>query len=564
MYNAREVTINFNRGGVITKAMNRNGFTFLNASVQGFDKFIRNFSGQNGAIGVVGALMKATMYGVAPALFNHIIFAGGDDPDKDYEVLPDYIKDNYYLIKTDDGKFIRIPKGRIPAVFGMVARRTLEYANGEEDAFEGMGESIYDQVGFDPFNNHILAPIQQAYWSGKNGRAWYGGDLVPTRLQDKPAGEQFDESTDTVSKWIGSKFGISPYKLNYVIDQYTGGMGDIFLPMITEEASSDAETLPEYAIAPIKDQFFVDTTMDNKYAGEFFDTKDNLNVQSNSMYATDEDILKNKYMNSVSSELSKLYAEKREIQSDTSLSKKQKYEKVKAIQDEINKLAKEGLDGYTQLNKTDNYAIVGDREYYKDGDEWKKVSEKELEMLNSLGLDLDEKSLYIDSKDAISEIKEDYKEELEKATDEERDVLNKQKKIDIINAIKKSGLTDEAKAYLYTKSYGDYATVNALNNLGISMNDYLDLESQNFTSDKYINGKTVPNSKKRKTMNYINSMNLTMEQKVILAKLKYPSMKEYNPQIIQYIQNNRYLDYDEKKKLLEKLGFKVENNKVSW
>lgn len=564
MYNAREVTINFNRGGVITKAMNRNGFTFLNASVQGFDKFIRNFSGQNGAIGVVGALMKATTFGVLPALFNHLVYAGGDEPDEDYEALPDYIKDNYYLIKTDNGTFIRIPKGRIPAVFGMVARRTLEYAQGEEDAYEGMVKSVYDQVGFDPFNNNVFAPIQQAYFSGENGEAWYGGDLVPTRLQDKPKGEQYDESTDAISKWVGSKFGISPYKLNYVLDQYSGGMGDIFLPMITEEASSDAETLPEYAIAPIKDQFIIDSTMDNKYAGEFYQTKEDFTIKSNSQYATDEDTLKSKYLNSVSSELSKLYQEKREIQSDPTLSKKQKYEKVKLIQDEINKLAKEGLEGYEQLNKTDNYAIIGDREFYKDGDEWKKVSDKELEALNSLGLDINEKTSYINSKDLISGIKEDYEDVLETATDDEKTILNRQKKLEIIDVVKKSNLTDEAKAYLYTKNYGDRTTVNALNSLGISMNDYLDLESQEFTSDKYANGKTVPNSKKNKTLRYINSMSLTKEQKIILAKLKYPSIKSYNPQIINYIQNNRYLDYDEKKLLLDKLGFKVENNRISW
>lgn len=565
MYNAREVTINFNRGGVVTKALNRNGFTFLNASVQGFDKFIRNFSGQNGAIGIVGALAKATVYGVMPALFNHLIYTGGDEPDEEYENFPDYIKDNYYLIKMENGNWLRIPKGRIPAVFGMVGRRTLEFAQGDKDAFEGMVSSIYSQVGVNnPSDNNILAPIKQAYFSGENGEAWYGGDLVPSRLQDKPAGEQYDESTDTISKWIGSKFGISPYKFNYVIEQYTGGIGDIVLPMITEEASSDAETIPEYMIAPLKDQFFINSTMDNRNASEFFTTKDELTVKSNSDYATDEDILKNKYMFSISSELSKLYAEKREIQSNSSLSKKQKYEKVKQIQDEINKLSKEGLENYQNLSKTENYAIVGNREYYKDGDEWKKVNSDELDELNLLGLDLNEKSDYFNSKNEISVLTKEYKETTENATDEEKTILNKQKKIEIIDIIKNSNLTDETKTYLYTKKYGDYNTVNALTNLGIKIDDYMDLESQEFTSDKYANGKTVTNSKKNKVIRYINSMSISGSQKVILAKLKYPSMNTYNQQIIRYIQSNGNLDYEEKLLLYKKLGFKVENGKISW
>ena len=48
MYNAAEITTNFKRGGDWTKAANRNGVTFLNASVQGFSKQIRNFTGATG------------------------------------------------------------------------------------------------------------------------------------------------------------------------------------------------------------------------------------------------------------------------------------------------------------------------------------------------------------------------------------------------------------------------------------------------------------------------------------------------------------------------------------
>ena len=62
--------------------------------------------------------------------------------------------------------------------------------------------------------------------------------------------------------------------------------------------------------------------------------------------------------------------------------------------------------------------------------------------------------------------------------------------------------------------------------MGIDMDTYLDLEKQNFTSDKYANGKTVSGSKKRKIFNYINSMDIPFEQKIVLAKLKYKSYDE--------------------------------------
>lgn len=565
MYNAREVTTNFSRGGVITKFLNRNGFTFLNANVQGASKFVRNLKGENGAGGIVNSVAKATAFGVAPALFNDLMFGNGEDKDKDYEALPNYIKDNYYLIKTDGNNFIRIPKGRSLSVFGSFARRGLEYMDGDTEAFNGFLENVNNQIGIsNPEENNILAPIKQAYGS-ENGTAWYGGDLVPTRLQKKPKAEQYDETTDEFSKWLGDKLKASPYKINYLLDQYSGGIGDILLPMITQEATSEDDSVTGRLIAPVKDQFVVDSTSDNKYVGKFYETNDKIAVQANSYNATDDDLLKKKYMGSVTSELNKLYAERREIQNDTTMSRSERFKKSQEIKNEINKLSKEGLDTYNNVDRVDNYAVIGDREYYKNTkNEWTKVSDSELEKLQSFGLTTIEKSSYITSKNTISSITKNYKDILANASDEEKSVLNSRKKREIVNVIKSSNLTNDAKAYLYDKSYGDTDTLNALITLGMNMNSYMDFDSKLFESDKYANGKTVPNSKKNKIFKYINSMNIPYEQKLILAKLKYSSYDTNNYEIIQYL-NNSDLDYGTQVKLLKKMGFTVyDDGRITW
>ena len=559
LYNAREVTTNFGRGGVITKALNKNGFTFLNVSVQGFDKFIRNFSGENGAKGVAGALLKASVLGVIPAIFNELAFGGDDEEkDEDYDALPDYIKDNYYLIKTGDGQFIRIPTGRMLSVFGSAGRRTLEYLQGEEDAFDGFLKNAYSQVGIsNPLDSNILTPLIQAYGS-ENGEAWYGGDLVPTRLQGKAPEEQYDSSTDKFSIWLGDKLGISPYKLNYVIDQYSGGVGDIFLPFITEESTSDAEGVG-MILAPIKDQFTANSTSDNKYAGDIYDLSDKMDKMPTATKETDDYKIKDAYLYSVTSEMGKLYAERRAVQENKKLSKKEKYEKVQAIQKQINDLAKEGLDNYQNVSKTDNYAIVGGREFNKytseDGTKrWGAVREEELEALNSYGLDLMEKSSYFNAKTYISKTQERYK-NTEDYT---------QKKRDIISVIRSTLLTDEAKAYLYDKYYGNADTLNAITTLGIDFDKYLDLEYQNFEADKNSEGKSISGSKKAKVFNYINSMDLSFEEKVILTKLQYNSYDEHNGAVINYI-NNYDMTYEQRVNILEKLGFKVdEYGNIFW
>lgn len=563
LYNAREVTTNFGRGGVISKALNRNGFTFWNASVQGFNKLYRNFSGENGAKGVVNASLKALSLGVAPALYNALMFGLGDDEDEDYKVLPDYIKDNYYLIKTDNGNFIRIPKGRMISVFGSAGRRTLELMQGEKDAFDGYLKNAYSQVGIsNPMESNILAPLIQAYGS-ENGKTWYGADIVPSILQDVPKDEQYDESIDKFSIWLGEKTGISPYKANYVIDQYTGGIGDMILPTITEEAQSDSDSLLGTAIAPLKDKFTADSTTDNKYVSEFYTKNDELKVKANSSKATEEDLLVNQYMKSVSSEMGALYSEMREVQANKNLSKSEKYKKAQAIKKQINELAEEGLNGYKNVNKTDNYAEVGGREFYKwTNDEgevvWSKPDEAESDELNAMGLDIQEKSSYYTTKSKIYDIWDKY------GDSDNYESRNKE----IGQAIINSGLPDEAKYSLYDFSKGKYAdteTTQALKLLDLDADTFISYASQTFKADKDSNGKSISGSKKKKVFDYINSMsNISFEQKAILAKLQYNNYDERNYDIIDYL-NNSSMTYEEMEFVLKQMGFKVKSDgTITW
>lgn len=561
IYNAKDITTNFSRGGEITKAMNRNGFTFLNASVQGFDKLYRSFIGEYGAKGYVNLLSKAILFSVAPAILNHLLL----DDDEDYEALPDYIKDNYYLFKTGDGEFIRIPKGRAISVLGSAGRRTMELLEGETDAFEGYLKNAYSQVGVsNPAESNIFSPLIQAYGS-EEGTTWYGEDLVPTRLQSKPAEEQYDEGTDEVSKFLGDLFNVSPYKLNYILDQYSGGMGDLVLPLITEEASSDGSFL-----APIKDKFTANSTSDNKYVGEIYTLSEELTKKSNGFEASDEDVLRSKYIYSVTSEMNKLYAERREVQSDTTLSKAEKYEKTQAIKDQINALAKEGLDNYNNLTKADNYAIVGDKEFYKytddEGNEkWTSPKEEELEELNAMGMLINEKNSYFSVKNTISDIKDGYSNALDDASEDEKDSLYAQQKIDVINQIKNANLNDEQKYYLYDKYYSSPEKLEVLKKIHVSADDYLDYASQTFTADKDAFGKTINGSKKAKVFNYINSMNIDFEQKVILAKLEYNTYDEYNYDIIEYLNNDDTITYADMEAILKQLGFEVDSDgNIRW
>lgn len=563
IYNAREVTTNFGRGGYITKALNRNGFTFLNASVQGLDKAIRNITGQNGAKGVTSVILKGALLSVAPAIINELLFGVGDDKDEDYEALPNYIKDNYYLIKVGNN-FIRIPKGRINSVFGSLARRTIEGIEGEENPFKGYLDNSWSQIGVgDPSSNNILAPIKQV----KENKAWHGGDIVPTRLQNKPASEQTDAKIDSISNFIGKTFNVGPYKVNYLLDQYSGGIGDVLLPMLSQETKNGADNIFEYLISPLSDSFVVNSTDDNKYPGNFFEKKEELQIQSNSDYATDEDILKYKYFSDVSKELSDLYKERREVQSDTTITQKEKYLKVQKIQKEINSISKNGLTNYNGVNITGNYARVDDKEYYKDTqNEWKKVNDSDSEFI--AGMRSNEKSSYFVAKNEISKITKNYKEQIEKQENGAKEVqeqLKREKQKNITNVIINSNLENYSKAMLYAKYYSSEKVMNNVYNAGYDIDTYIDaLYNISEIQEKYSKENGYKSATRKKAIySYINSLNMNIPQKAMLIKKYYSSFKTYNKQIVDYI-SELDISYEEKMNLIEQNKMKIKNGRVYW
>ena len=541
LYNAAEITTNFKRGGDITKAINRNGANFLNASIQGLDKQFRNFSGKNGAKGYANLLVKATVMGVAPAVLNHMLL----DDDDDYEKLPESTKDLYYLFKYGDGKFIRIPKGRVLSIFGSAARRTLETAEGEKDSWKGFKDTVVNQIApNNPLEDNILAPIIAV----KNNKTWYGGDLVSSRLQKELPKNQYDETTDNLSKWLGAKLNVSPKKINYLIDQYSGGIGDVLLPEVTPQAKKNV----------IVDKFTTDSVLKNKNVGKFYETLEKQTQIANDSFATDEDQLQLKYLNSVSKEMGDLYKEKRKIQM-SNISNKEKTAKVREIQEKINTLAEKGLSNYNTGIKTKNSYKAGGENYYKDGKgEWQKLDDDELKG----GLSVD---TYADYKQKV------YKETQSKRESGKLTKTQSLKDKDKLEILLNSNYSSKEKTAIYENYIlsSTNTTYPLLKKSGIDIDEYMKYLQQDFKSEKKDNGttsgKTVAGSAKRKTYKYVNSMNISYEQKLLLLGTQYKLNNAERTKLYNYVKT---LDYsqEEMQKVFEKLqGFTVyKDGRVTW
>ena len=520
MLDAARVTTNFAAGGYVTKFANKNGFTFLNASVQGFAQQVRNIreAKHNGFKGWLGLAAKYAIAGI-PALVLNAVLWGDDD---DYEELSDYVKQNYYVLwKNEDGTFVRFPKGRTLAVIQNGLEQMVDLATGDDEAdFAEFARLFIDNLApSNPLDNNIISPILQA----ATNTTWYGEDLVPTKLQSVPTEEQFDESTDAISKWIGEKTGISPYKLNYLFDQYSGVIGDIFLPTLTLEAERGDGNI---ITAPFLDKFTTDPVMKNQNVSDFYELKEELQTIANGSKATDSDILKAKYMADVNKEIADLNAKKREIQNNATLSDEKKYAEVRSIQRQIANLAEVANSSYEKVNVSGKYATVNGVQYryYEPGEDstaepgWRKLSEKQIE---------------------------------------------KQNKVTKALGISLSEYWSKSEEYNYAfESPNNYAVSKTI---GYEAYREYTCELNKIKSDTDAYGNAISGSRKNKVISYINGLDISAIEKVILYKNEYPSDNSYNNAIVNYLNNRNDLSYSDKEKILVALGIVKENKgAISW
>lgn len=534
MLDAARVTTNFAASGDVTKFANRHGFTFLNASVQGFSQHVRNIreAKLNGLKGWVGLAGKVALAGLPHFILNGLMW----EDDEDYEELSDYIKDNYYVIaKTGDGKFIRIPKGRVAAVIQDGFEQMENLITGDDEAdFGNFFKLVMDNIApNNPIENNILAPIGQAL----SNTTWYGVDLVPTRLQNVPGAEQYDESTDAISKWLGEKTGWSPYKINYLIDQYSGGLGDTFLPMLTPEAESGDDSLVGNLLAPWKKEMVTDNVLNNQNVTDFYDLRDELEINANSMYATEEDKMRNLFMDSVGWDMSDLYKQKREIQ-NSDMSDSTKYELTRELQRNIDELAKEGLAGYNNVSVDGSYAEVGNRRFNYDPekDTWYEIQEK--------NADGSANYFYEQEQKVTQALGISYGE-----------YWNNREEYNFAY--------DKPERYAIAKAVGGFDSY--LRYFGDNPNKPYYGEMSGIKADKDKNGESINGSRKAKIIDYLNELDAEYGEKIILYKSQYPSDDSYNYDIVDYLNGRDDISYAEMEAILVELGFKVDDEgNITW
>ena len=266
IYDAKEVSVNFNKKGSGGKFVNAKGqthlgkfgsylsgigrllFVFWNAGVQGMTNFGRNAK-RNPKKFIPGAAAMFSLGFLIPIL-NEMLGGGGDDDDKNaYYNLPEYVRRSNICLRVG-GQYVTIPLPiEYRAMYGLgelgysVLSKNERYGNAEMaaqfasqlsqilplDFLEGGG-------GFHPFIPSIAKPLAEAYFYNKS---WSGLPIYKDTYfnQSDPewtkayssanrqlvgASKMLNEMTggDEYSKGV---IDINPSKLEYVLKGYFGG-----------------------------------------------------------------------------------------------------------------------------------------------------------------------------------------------------------------------------------------------------------------------------------------------------------------------------------------------------
>ena len=320
MHNAADITTNFGRAGTLGKTLNEYFIPFFNPAVQGLSKAVRTVTETKGFRPWLHLILKAAAFGFAPALLNGLLY----HDDEEWKQIRQRDKDVNFLFKIKNGLWLKIPKGRTLSVLGMPVERIKDQVTEGEADWAGFISTAAGQLAPEnPFTSNILAPalIEARIFDKEDpGRTWYGAQLESERLQNYAPGERYDTKTDVVSKWIGKITGLSPKKINYLLDSYTGVFGDILLPMLSPAAERNF----------LSAQFTIDTDYSNRLSNDFYSKLDELAYKKNSATATAEDYVKYKWWNKNASALSEINKAIRKIEEDETLSGKEKRELVKA------------------------------------------------------------------------------------------------------------------------------------------------------------------------------------------------------------------------------------------
>lgn len=266
---ARNVTVDFNRKGELGPTIGAL-YAFFNAAVQGNVQLLRSLTNVKG--GKVTLAQKAALglvgLGFVRSLYNSMMSGDGEDDEPHYEKVPDYVKQRnmVFMNPLDRRTYASIPLPYGYSFFDNIGSGLADVITGTMSPTD---YGVYLVNGI--LNNFSPIPVNIASYEGALG------SFVPTvfkpiydiavntnyfgsRIYNEPIQQGDAESSmaristpevyKAITKWMNEATGgtgkiaggvdVAPEKLQYAVEQYIGGIGNMIFGSI--DAAGKAAT----------------------------------------------------------------------------------------------------------------------------------------------------------------------------------------------------------------------------------------------------------------------------------------------------------------------------------
>ena len=254
---AQDVNLNFARGGYVSQSLNKHGWLFLNASIQGFDKTMSTAKRLvTGAKTPKGAMELVLTVGAmaTPGILNSLM----NEDDEDYNKLPYYYKNNYYFIKTGDNTFLRLPKGRIVGFTDTLVR----YATGttKENTINEYIEAIKSGLDTAILPSELSEASPFAEISNiKNNKTYFGNEI-------------YNENSPVINKTLD----IGEYLLQNVFGKY----GKAVKNALDGDPTTDVWTVNGYVFDSTKYDKNLSTLYDLQEQYQYLKKQGNMSMEN--------------------------------------------------------------------------------------------------------------------------------------------------------------------------------------------------------------------------------------------------------------------------------------------
>lgn len=341
-------------------------------------------------------------------------------------------------------------------------------------------------------------------------------------------------------------------------------------------ASKNARTYFDNDLAPLDEKRIQEYTSLGLSYDDYWAYRDDMTAiskRAEAKGASDEDIVKSKYISSVDTRLSAIQSEKEQVMNNDKLTEEQKAERISDLDEQFVDLANERYNSYNDVSFDGDYAKIGSTYYQwytpEEGESyWRKLTESQTTkyLVTSAAGDANYAT------DGKVHYRRDEDGEWTKISDKD---LARQKEVTKALGITPEEYWSETEVSFVPLKQGEYeyayenpenyAVAKAVG--GYDAYKGLKDAINNISADKDKYGNSISGSKKEKVTEYINGLDLDYGEKIILYRSMYSSKEDknaYNADIVEYLDSRSDISYEEMVEILEALGMKVSGNTVTW